>query len=267
MRSLNEWVSYRRDLFTLLAAILFSLGLLWSNEGLQIQTIQRWTLSGFGFLLEKVSFLSEMNSLREENEWLRQKNTELMLANSRLKEALNENRRLRELLDFKETSQLDLIPAKVIGKASNSFVNSIILAAGSADSIEKNMAVVTAQGLVGKVFSVTENHATGQLLLDRNFRVSAMTQRSRVNGIVKWREGNRVALAEVPKRSDVAAGDTVITSGQSFFFPGGLLIGKVVSLSESEQSMFMDILVEPAVDFTRLEEVFVIRSRPINPRN
>jgi rod shape-determining protein MreC len=267
MNRLNEWVINRRDLFTLLAAILFSIGLLLSNDGLQIQTIQSWTLDGFGFFLEKVSFLSEVNAVREENEVLRRNNTELLLSNSRLKEALAENLRLRELLDFKETSRLELIPAKVIGKANNGFINSIVLASGSADSIHKNMAVVTAQGLVGKIFSVSERHATTQVLLDRNFRVSAMVQRSRVNGIIKWHEGSRVILAEVPKRSDVAAGDTVVTSGLSFIFPGGLLIGKVLSCVENEPSMFMEIVVEPAVDFSRLEEVFVIRSQPTSPRS
>lgn len=218
-------------------------------------------------MLEKVSVFTQLNGLREENERLRRKNAELMLVNSRLKEAQAENERLRELLQFKRTSQLDLLPAKVIGKVDDGFIHSIILASGAADSIQKNMAVVTAQGLVGKVFNVSQNHATTQILLDRNFRVSAMIQRSRVNGIIKWYEGNRVMLAEVPKRSDVAVGDTVITSGLSFIFPGGLQIGKVISCSESEGSMFMEVVVEPAVDFTRLEEVFVIRSRPINPRS
>jgi rod shape-determining protein MreC len=65
----------------------------------------------------------------------------------------------------------------------------------------------------------------------------------------------------------VAAGDTVVTSGLSFIFPGGLLIGKVLSCVENEPSMFMEIVVEPAVDFSRLEEVFVIRSQPTSPRS
>jgi rod shape-determining protein MreC len=76
-----------------------------------------------------------------------------------------------------------------------------------------------------------------------------------------------VVLAEVQKRSDVVVGDTVVTSGLSFIFPGGLPIGKVVTCKESDQSMFMEIIVEPAVDFARLEEVFVIRSRPLNTRS
>ena len=267
MRRLNEWVTYRRDFFTLLAAILFSIGLLLSNEGFQIQTIQAWTIEGFGFFFEKISALNQYKSLREENGRLRQRNTELMLTNSRLKEALSENIRLRELLNFKNTSRLELVPAKVVGKADNGFIHSIILASGSADSIQKNMAVVTAQGLVGKVFNVSEQHATTQILLDRNFRVGAMVQRSRVNGIIKWHEGNYVEFSEVPKRSDVLVGDTLVTSGFSFIFPGGLPIGRVVERREVEQSMFMDIIVEPSVDFSRLEEVFVIRSRPLKSRS
>ena len=123
------------------------------------------------------------------------------------------------------------------------------------------MAVVTAQGLAGKVLQVGNNHSTAELLLDRNFRVSALVQRSRVSGIVKWIEGESVVLSQVPKRSDVKIEDQVITSGLSLIFPGGLKIGKVTSVEEEEKGMFMTITLKPAVDFTKLEEVFVIRNQ------
>jgi len=263
MNRLNEWFIKRGDIVTLLIALVFSITLLFSNHGVQMQTVSVWTLEGYGFILEKISGIRHLKAVSGENEWLRQKNAELMLENSRLKEALQENQRLREMLGFKSSSQLDLIPTKVIGKGSNGFINSIILAVGETDSIQKNMAVVTAQGLVGKIFNVSEDHATAQLLFDRNFRVSAMIQRSRVNGIVKWHEGNQVILAEVPKRSDVQVGDTVITSGLSSIFPAGLEIGAVTDCRDDQQNMFMTILVRPAVDFAKLEEVFVIKRLPL----
>jgi rod shape-determining protein MreC len=227
-----------------------------------MQAVSAWTLEGYGFILEKISVIKRMNAISHENDWLRQKNAELMLENSRLQEALQENQRLRQMLEFKSTSQLDLVPARVIGKGSSGFIHSIILAVGEADSIQKNMAVVTAQGLVGKIFNVSEDHATAQLLLDRNFRASAMIQRSRVSGIVKWHAGNQVMLAEVPKRSDVQVGDVVITSGLSSIFPAGLEIGEVTDCRDDQQNMFMNILVHPAVDFAKLEEVFVIKRLP-----
>lgn len=228
--------------------------------------VRVWTLEGFGFFLTKISALKELNDIRVENQALRKRGAELMLENSELKEALLENQRLRKLLDFKLQSQLALTSAKVIGKQESGFVNSIILDVGKADNIVKDMAIVTAQGLVGKIFRVAENHSTAELLLDRNFRVGAMVQRSRVGGIIKWIEGDKVIMSEVPKRSDIKPGDVVITSGLSSIFPGGLKIGKIENIEEERQGLFMKISVEPAVDFTKLEEVFIITDhKPFTP--
>ncbi len=259
MRVVNEWFIKKKEYLTLLAALIFSISLIFSNEGRQIQAIKTLTLDGYGVILEKISILKRLNAIYEENEWLRQKNAELMLESSRLKEAGIENLRLRQMLEFKSDSQLELVPAKVIGKGSNGFINSIILDAGLDDDLKKNMAVVTAQGLVGKLFNVGERHSTSQLLLDRNFRVGAMIQRSRATGIIKWQDGNQVIFAEVQKRSDVKLGDVVVTSGYSTIFPAGLKIGFVSHSTEKIQNMFMNISVHPVVDFSKLEEVFVIK--------
>ena len=259
MRTLNGWFGNRKDHLALFTALILSLILISSNSGRQLQTIRVWTLDGFGFVFEKWSALKRLNAVYAENKWLREKNARLMLENSRFKEAIIENARLRELLEFKSNSELTLIPAKVIGEWSNGFLNSVVLAAGTSDGLQRNMPVVTAQGLVGKIFSTANGYSVSQLLLDRNFRVSAKVQRSRVTGIVKWQGGTQVILAEVPTRSDVKVGDVVITSGFSTIFPEGLEIGRVTDCSEDKKEMFMTIQLTPAVDFSRLEEVFIVK--------
>lgn len=252
-----------RDYGLLLVSIVVSLVLIFSNNNSQLETVKTWTLGGFGFVLQKLNVIKRLNASYEDNQWLRRRSAELMVENSRLKEALSENKRLRELLDFKSKSMSTLIAAKVIGKKNNGFVNSVLLTAGESDDVEKNMAVVTAQGLVGKIYYAGEHNSTAQLLLDRNFRVSAMTQRSRVMGIIKWTEGHQVRLAEVPKRLDVEVGDVVVTSGLSSIFPAGLEIGTVTSIDSDEQGMFAQISVEPSVDFTKLEEIFVVKNQQV----
>lgn len=259
MVRLKDWLVFRKDNFSLVIAILISLVLIFSNEKPQMETAKAWTLDGFGFILEKISVISKWNDLLEENQWLRRQNAELMLEKSMLAEAKFENQRLRKLLDFKSRSQLNLISAKVIGMEEEGFVNSIVLSVGKSDSVEANMAVVTSQGLVGKIFSAGSHRSICQLLLDRNFRVSGMVQRSRLTGIVKWQTGDKVVLSGVPKRSEIAVADTVVTSGMSSIFPGGLEIGRVIRISENSESMFMNIEIKPAVDFSKLEEVFVIK--------
>ena len=263
MRLLNEWLVHRRDLLALFGGIFFSLVLLLSNDSRQVHAVRSWAFAGFGYILDQMEVVSRYRGVHEENQWLRQETAALMLESAQLQEAMEENRRLRALLDFKERSALELIPAKVLGKDENGFINAIFLGAGSLDSLKKNMAVVTSQGLVGKIYQVGNHNSTAQLLLDRNFRVGAVAQRSRVAGIIRWNSGNQVVLAEVPKRSDIKKGDVIVTSSLSTIFPGGLDIGHVTGVSEENQSMFMDIEVAPAVDFGKLEEVFMVRVRPL----
>lgn len=256
---LNDWLRSRKEPLSLLSAIILSIALMFSNGGEPLQTVKSWSLGGLGLILEKVSVVKTAYGLHDENQWLRRQNAKLLIENSRLQEALLENRRLRDLLNFKEESALDLIPAKVIGTQEHGFINSIILDAGRADSLQKNMAVVTAQGLVGKIFSVGEHYSVAQLLLDRNFRASAMVQRSRINGIIRWRQGERLELGEIPVRSDVRPNDVVVTSTVSSIFPSGILIGKVKRVEPED--MFLQIDVRPAVDFNKLEEVFIVRKQ------
>lgn len=261
MRLLHEWIRHRKEALTFLGTIVFSLTLMFNNDVTQIRTIKAWTVGSVGYLLDKLTVIKKITNTYQENEWLRKKNAELMLENARLKEARFENERLRKLLAFKPESQLDLIPAKVLGRGGSGFINSILVSIGSSDGVKRNMPIVTAQGVAGKLLIVGRQYSTAQLLLDRNFRLSVMVQRSRVSGILTWREGNTVSMAAVPKRSDVKVGDPVVTSGYSSIFPKGLTVGVVSDVQENMMEMFMKIVVKPQVDFTKLEEVFVIRNR------
>jgi len=262
MRRLSDWIVYKKEYLTLAGATVISLILIFSNDHPRVHTIRGFAFGTVSYVLEKVSLLTKYDNLYQNNRWLRAENARLMLENSRYKEALYENQRLKALLNFQKKSELILLPARVIGRNDRSFIKSIVLDVGSQSGIEKDMAVVTSQGLVGRVFSVTSNNAIVQLMQDRNFRVSSTVRRSRVSGITRWFSGNDLVLAEVPKRSDVNVGDFVVTSGLSTIFPGGLEIGQVREINDEEQGMFMTVLVRPSVHFSKLEEVFVVTLNP-----
>jgi rod shape-determining protein MreC len=87
-----------------------------------------------------------------------------------------------------------------------------------------------------------------------------------VDGIIRWEGGPSLTLQDVAKTLDVQAGDVVITSEYSSFFPRGIRIGVVASAKGAEGSLFQSVDVKPAVDFSRLEEVFVITSIPDSER-
>ncbi len=123
-----------------------------------------------------------------------------------------------------------------------------------------SMPVVTADGLAGKVTTMSGDYAVVQLLLHKDVRVSARVERSRVTGIIRWTGGQFLQFANVPTSFDVRKGDAIITSEFSSIYPPGIRIGVVSGTRAVPGALFQAVDVAPAVDFDRLEEVFVASS-------
>jgi rod shape-determining protein MreC len=134
----------------------------------------------------------------------------------------------------------------------------LILNVGSADSIQKNQAVLTEAGLVGKILDTEPKQALTQILMDRNTLVSARLQKSREIGVVGWSGNLWLDLYYIPKDVEVEPGEVVITSGLSRIYPQGIKIGVVAEINEKEYELFKEIKVKPAVNFNQLEDVFVV---------
>ena len=190
---------------------------------------------------------------------LRQENAELAYKNSQLEDALLENIRLRKLLGFKEKSDFSLIPAEVIGQNPHSIFNGLVLNEGAERGITLDDAVMTADGLVGKIALIEDDNAICQILLDRNSRVSARIQRNREQGIIAWDGGIGLKLLYVAKTIEVLPGDVIVTSGLSQIYPPDIKIGVVTEVSQDAEGMFQEIKVSPAVSFQKLEEVQITK--------
>ncbi len=191
---------------------------------------------------------------------MRRRTTELLLENSRLRQAGLENYRFREMLNMKNESDLRLVAAEIIAFQKGEFAQTIVIDAGARDGIKKNMPIVSPQGLCGKVFRVGEESSTAHLLVDHNFRVACKIERTRADGILSYADGKLCELKQTPKYADVRVGDVVVTSGYTKFFPKNLRVGVVQEVHNEPTSLFKVIKVEPFVNFTRLEEVFVVTS-------
>lgn len=254
----NRNISGYRDYILHAVLILISLILISSNQNRQIESVKMWMVGLLSFIQEEWKSIRTYRDLKQKNEELLLENTRLALENSAMYEMRFENERLRELIGFKQRKEIGLIAARVIVRNISGFINGLVLDIGQEDSVAKNMPLVVTDGLVGKIYQVGKKHSIGHLLLDRNFRVSAKIQRSRVNGILSWEGGEFCLLNEVPKRSDIQIGDSVITSGYGEIFPPGLRIGRVISVTESPRGLFMNIKVKPSANFEKLEEVFVV---------
>ncbi len=252
----------------LLFALCLSLSLLLLalNDNNQIRAIRSTAVVSVGFMQDAVGFIPNYFGLRKENRALRELNMNLADEVSRLREGMLQNIRLHQLLDLKERGHFRYVSANVVGRNFQPLRNTITIDVGENDGVRSNMPVVTGDGLAGKIVATSSAYSVAQILLNKELRVSAKVQRSRVDGIVRWDGGEDLTLGDVAKTLDVQVGDVVTTSEYSSIFPPGIKIGLVRSARQIPGELFQAIAIAPGVDFPRLEEVFVITYVPDSSR-
>lgn len=214
-----------------------------------------------------IGVVLDHNALVEENKLLRQELAAKENLRYQLVELQKENYRLRQMLNFKERVSYELLPAQVIARDPSQWFETITINRGYADGVETNMAVVTAEGLVGNVTKVSRNSAHVLLLTDSRRAVSALVQRTREPGAVGIVEGypeekGSLRMINIPPEAKLQAGDTVISAGLGGVFPKGLIIGHIVETGSDQFGLLQQAIIRPAVDFNRLEEVFVVLQLP-----
>ncbi|HCP15026.1 MAG TPA: rod shape-determining protein MreC [Peptococcaceae bacterium] len=208
-------------------------------------------------------YFKNNENLRAENEKLQAQLDAQKGSLLELKETRAENQRLNELLEYKKSNvnQYNLELAKVIGRNPSNWYQTIIINVGSGDGIKIDMPVVTALGLVGRVVAVTAHTAEVHLLVDNESAVGARILETRdTPGVVEGDgQSNTLEMIHLPHDEAIAAGQTIITSGFSSIFPKGLPIGMVREVNLEPNGLTQTAVIEPFVDFSRLEEVMVIR--------
>jgi len=204
----------------------------------------------------------DLVSARDQNNELKDRIHGLESLNSQLLEERSENVRLRKLLSMKENHEVRGFAARVIGVDSSPWVQTISVDRGANDGIKVGLAVVQGQGVVGEIISVSSSSSKILLITDHASAIDSVVQGSRARGVVEGRGEQRTNLKYVLKESDVSLGDRVVTSGMDGVFPRGFLIGKVSSVKKESKGMFQAIFVTPAVNFSKLEEVFILTDIP-----
>ena len=198
-----------------------------------------------------------LSGAAQENDRLR---AELAQQKTRLldyEEQIQQTTRLRTLLGFVERAERKLLVAEVIGSNSRSPFKSLRVARGRKDGVRVGMPVVAAEGIVGRIVRVGHAMADVQLLVDFDFNLDVLLQRTRVRGVVGGHAGEHCRLS-MQKGTEIRIGDTVITSGIVGGFPKGLPVGRVMRISYESDNVSQVITVEPWVDYRRLEEVMIL---------
>jgi len=208
-----------------------------------------------------------LTNVRRENARLQREINVLRMESDRNREMVATNKRLQDLLQFKETIHWPVLAAQVIGRDPSGWFESVIIDKGKNSGLTVNMPVVDARGVVGRLVSVSPGFAKALLVIDQNSAVDGLIQRSREKGIVKGISSKFCKFDYVVKTSDVVVGDMVVTSGMGRIFPKGLPVGEVVEVANIPWELFKEIKVKPMVDFAKLEEVLVIlKEDPLSSR-
>lgn len=152
-------------------------------------------------------------------------------------------------------------PAQIIDKSINKTDNYFTLNRGTADGISPDMGVIGVDGVVGVVYKCTEHYSLVLPLLNSDSYTSCKVQGSKDVGILQWHGGDAryAILHDLPRYSDVKAGDTIVTSGNSSFFPEGVMVGKVEEAYPSTDGLYMTLKVRLNTQFSKLEHVFIMR--------
>lgn len=192
----------------------------------------------------------------EENARLREENARLIEWRNAALALAAENSTFRKMLNYVPERGASFTAARVVGDSGGVFVRSVLMNAGSADGVAKGDAVVTGNGLIGRVAETGERSARTLLITDLNSRIPVVAEKSRVRAILAGDNSERPRLAFLPPNARLEPGDRVVTSGHGGVFPAGLPVGRIDSIADGT------IRIQPFADFDRLEYVRVITAFP-----
>ena len=217
----------------------------------------------FGNISSTITSIKDYFRLKEMNESLANENI-------LLKNRLEEYELLRDTIIHGTVVQ-DSIPvyeyigAKQVNATYNRTKNYITLNRGRKNGLQKEMAVCTPEGIVGLIQDLSDHFAVVIPLINVDARISAKIKKNNYYGSLQW-DGNDYAysyLNDIPYHVEVNAGDTIVTSGLSKIFPEGIVVGYVESVDKVTAN-FLKIKVKLAVDFKRINHVYVILNNKKN---
>jgi rod shape-determining protein MreC len=207
----------------------------------------------------------DLVGVQQENTRLRAELAREETQRARLAELEAENLHLGDMLELKQALALKSVAANVIGADASGLARTVVVEGGSDQGFDAGMAVLSTEGVVGKLIAVGPTSSRVLLINDHNAALDAFDQRSRVRGIVAGMVDDGLVIKYIDRSEDVKSGDTIVTSGLDGIFPRGLLVGEVTTVVREGPGLFLTVNVAPAADFRRLEQVLVVTQQIPQP--
>lgn len=235
-----------------------------NGVGVTVNSVQGLFYKGFYKIGDSFKFITNFSNVKKENEELKKTNSDYQSKTLEYDDLKKENLRLKGMLNFSEQrTEYNYVGADIIGISGNNFTDGFIINKGENKGIKERMIAMTGEGLVGQVTSVGSNWAIVQCLSNENIAVAALVQSTRDNnGIVKgYKDENNKLLAEIQRLSLdslIKKDDIIVTSGLGRIYPPKIRIGKVLSVHEDKGKVMKSAIIEPYVDFSKIEEVFIV---------
>jgi len=198
-----------------------------------------------------------LRGVRAENRDLKEQIERMRVERVRLTEDAAQARRLQTLLSFKEQFISKTVAAQVIGSSGSDLSRIIYVDKGGDSGLQRDMAVITADGIVGKVLLVYPSVSQVLLVNDQTSGVGAILEKSRLQGVLRGTTNGEVVLERVMSDEQVPVGETVLTSGGDQIFPKGLPVGTVAKVANGKD-LFLNIKIKTAANLDKLEEVLVL---------
>jgi rod shape-determining protein MreC len=203
----------------------------------------------------------DLRHVREQNQELQKTIDRLRLEQASLLEDARQGERLQALLDFQQKYIYKTVIAQAIGSSGNDSSRVFYLDKGSADGLDRDMAVITPDGIVGKVREVFPHSAQVLAINDQTSGAGVILETTRTRGILRGDAAGHPQIIGILADQRIQPGEKVLTAGGDLVFPRGLPVGEVVRVQpDPDRDSFIDVIVKPAAHLDRLEEVLVITS-------
>jgi rod shape-determining protein MreC len=201
----------------------------------------------------------DLHNVRKENRDLQAKVDQLKIEQAQLRMQAEQTSRLQALLGFKQRFVGETLAAQVISASGSEQSRVVYIDRGSSDGLKPNMAVITPDGIVGKVKEVYRLSSQVLLINDHESGAGVVLEKARLQGVLKGFGQGETQVTDIMSDEKVQAGESVVTSGGDGIYPKGLPVGMVTSAaSDRESEPFLRIKVKLAANLNQLEEVLVV---------